>query len=84
MWRAILHGPPVHLSELVCTAPQRVAAARTRRRLDDGSDPSAATPQVAEEMEAHFALWKEASAIDTSCALDESANRAREATGWPD
>ena len=63
--------------ELRCSAPQDLAVKRVLAR--QRSDPSDATPAIAERMAAAFAPWPEATTIDTSRPLDESVRTALEA-----
>lgn len=71
------------LTELVCTAPTRVAAGRIARRRAEGADPSEATPAVAVAMAARFDPWPTARSLDTTTPPDEVAAGATSAVGWP-
>lgn len=68
--------------EINCVAPQEVCRARIVRRLDDGTDVSEATPEVATEMARRFAPWPQAHDIETDRTADESLSSALAVCGW--
>jgi uncharacterized protein len=65
-----------HRAEVVevrCELPPDLVAERIARRMAAGTDPSDATPEVAEQLAAHFDPWPEARAVETTVAVDEVA-----------
>ncbi|HET9443216.1 MAG TPA: AAA family ATPase [Acidimicrobiales bacterium] len=63
--RAVAGRGAADLVELRCSAPAAVAAERMRRRAEAGTDPSDATPEVAEAMAAVEDPWPSATTVDT-------------------
>ncbi len=68
--------------EINCVAPREVSRARILRRLDEGTDPSEATPEVADEMARRFSAWPQATAVQTDRTIDESLASALAACDW--
>ena len=66
------------LTELRCTLPQDEAIARLQVRARQGTDPSEATPEVAERIAARFDPWPEATELPTIAAPDTVAEQALE------
>jgi len=62
--------------ELACVAPSGVAAERIRRRVAEGTDPSEATPVVAQLIADRFDRWPEASNVDTTMTVAGAVARA--------
>jgi hypothetical protein len=56
------------LVELCCVASPALAAERMRHRSAAGTDPSDATPAIAETMASSMALWPSATVVETSGA----------------
>jgi predicted kinase len=63
--RVIGSATSTDVIELRCTAPRHVTEARIEARAREGSDPSDATPAVAERMSVSFDAWPQAVEIDT-------------------
>lgn len=66
--RAVAASTSSLLGELQCTLPRDVAADRILQRMQVGTDPSDATPTVADTMAETFATWPEA--VDVSTESD--------------
>jgi hypothetical protein len=64
------------LVEMQCIAPPSVTAARITERARRKTDPSEATPAVAERMAETFDFWPSAHAIDTSGSLSNAVTAA--------
>ncbi len=71
------------LTELVCTLPAEDAAARIRRRLQLGDDPSEATTAVAAALAHRFAPWPEAVVVPTDGPPDRAVADAMIALNLP-
>ncbi|HOT78815.1 MAG TPA: AAA family ATPase [Microthrixaceae bacterium] len=80
--RAVAERNGADLVEIECHAPQAVCDQRIRERLDLGTDPSEATPEVAAAMAARFAPWPEATAVSTTTPLELTIDQAALAAGW--
>ena len=87
-WRTVAHRREAaalaeeiraRLDALRCVAPEAVCRERVRRRAAVGTDPSEATPEVADWMAATFAPWPEAVEIDTAGRLADSVRAAETA-----
>lgn len=76
---ALADATGARLDALRCVAPEDVCRARVRRRAQDGTDPSEATPEVADWIAARFEPWPEAVEIDTGGERSDSVRRAQTA-----
>lgn len=79
--RAAADRAVADLVEIECTAPTEVTHQRIRRRLETGTDPSEATPAVADAMAERFDAWPEAARIETDRSTDESFDDVLRALG---
>ena len=80
--RAAAAATSSSLVELVCEAPDDVAAQRITVRGRVGAHGSEATPAVAEAMADRFAPWPEAVPLDTTRPVDVSVADALSALRW--
>lgn len=69
------------LIALQCSIPLAVAQARAEQRSASGADVSDADAAVTAALAARFAPWPEATQLDTSVAIADSVDAAREAIG---
>jgi uncharacterized protein len=79
--RALADQTHVDVIELRCEAPADVAEARIRVRIDEGRDPSEATPDIARAMARVFQPWPEAHRIETSGSVEDATRASIEAIG---
>ncbi len=80
--RSLADDTAADLVELVCRAPDAVAAARVAGRLAVGTDASEVTPEVATALAARFPSWPEATVLDTTEPVADTVRRALVAIGW--
>lgn len=76
---ALAEATGARLDALRCVAPEDLCRERVRRRARTGTDPSEATPEVADWIAARFEPWPEAVEIDTSARPAESVRDAQTA-----
>jgi aminoglycoside phosphotransferase family enzyme/predicted kinase len=69
------------LTQIRCCAPADVAAARIERRGPAGSHSSEATPAVARALALEWEHWPEATPVDSSGSLEQTADLALAAIG---
>ncbi|MGW1679688.1 bifunctional aminoglycoside phosphotransferase/ATP-binding protein [Saccharopolyspora sp. NPDC002376] len=74
--RAVARETSAAPSELHCVAPTEISEARITARTDDASD---ATAEIAARMARQFAVWPQATRIDTSGRPGTAASEAWEA-----
>ncbi|MDA3628188.1 AAA family ATPase [Saccharopolyspora sp. WRP15-2] len=74
--RAVAREISAAPSELHCVAPAEISEARITARTDDASD---ATAEIAARMARQFAVWPQATRIDTSGRPDTAVSEACEA-----
>ncbi len=80
---ALADAVGARLDALRCVAPEDRCRERVRRRAAAGTDPSEATPAVADWMAAAFAPWPEAVEVDTAGPLSDSVRDAKTALEPP-
>lgn len=83
-FRALAGDTSSTLTELRCTLPAAVAAARIEQRRADGEDPSEATSAVAAAMAERFAPWPEAVEVSTDGDVADSVARGIDAVDQGD